>query len=514
VVDAQSGQPLDGVQVGVVGGGPGALTGPDGRFRLGDVPGPRVTLLVRRVGFRGLTETVAVGRTDLRLALTEAPRVLDQVIVTGTAQPVERRALGNAVTKIDAAAAQQTAPATSLTSLINGRAPGVVLVSGSGAVGAGPRFRVRGSASLSLGDQPLVYIDGVRLASDVATGPATQGPFGVVSRLNDLHPDDVESIEIVKGPAAATLYGTEANNGVIQVITKRGRSGRASLAADVRHGANWFADARDRIGYTYNRNPVTGEIQAWSAVEQEAARGTPIFTTGGTQQYNASLSGGGQQARYFVSSGYAREAGIEPTNEMWRYAGRANLTVAPAPGVDVNASVALTQQETLLPLEATTGVWYSTFFGQAPRTRADSLRRGFFSAPPEAWWSAFENSQRVGRTIGSLTVNHRLGGWFTQRLTAGYDEVGEHNVNLAQRMGPELRQFFGNPVSQNGNKTSVRRDLTVASVDYAGTARARLPRGITSATSGGAQFFRRNTSVLGARGEGFPTAGLTQVGST
>ena len=512
VVDAGSGRPLADVQVGIADGGLGAATGTDGRFRINNVPGTRVTLVVRRVGFRQTTETVAVGRTDLRIALTEAPRVLNEVVVTGTAEPVERRALGNSVTKISAADVQAIAPSSNATNLINGRAPGVVMVAGSGAVGSGPRFRIRGSSSLSLSDQPLVYIDGVRVASDVSTGPQTQF-FGsaVVSRLNDLNPDDIESVEIVKGPAAATLYGTEANNGVIQIITKRGRAGRTNLGVDVRQGANWFNDAQERIGYNYSKNPVTGAIDRWSAVEQEEARGTPIFRTGRNQQYNLNLSGGSPAARYFLSSGYQNDQGVEPTNFLWRYAGRANLNITATPSFDLNASVGITQQNIHLPLEAGGGMWFSAYFGQAPRTTADSLRRGFFSAPPEAFWNAFENYQRTSRTISSLTLNHRVGQWFSQRLTTGYDQTGEDNVGLTRRMGPELRQYFGNPVDQNGGKLSRRRELGVASVDYAGTAKATLPFGIASSTSGGAQFFRRNTYALAARGEGFPTSGLTQV---
>jgi TonB-linked SusC/RagA family outer membrane protein len=516
VVDA-TGRPLEGVQVAATSAGArgaiGAMTGADGRFRLAGLPtSGQVTLTVRRVGYRSLTETVAVGRTDVRLTLTEAARVLDQMVVTGTAQATERRAIGNSITSVDAATVQQVAPASSAASLINGRAPGVVMVQGSGAVGSGPRFRIRGSSSLSLSDQPLVYIDGVRMASDVSTGPQTQF-FGsaVVSRLNDLNPDDIESVEIVKGPAAATLYGTEANNGVIQIITKRGRAGRSSLGVDVRQGSNWFNDAQERIGYNYSKNAVTGAIDRWSAVEQEEARGTPLFRTGRNQQYNLALSGGSPAARYYLSSGYQNDQGVEPTNFLWRYAGRANLSITATPTFDLTASVGLTQQNIHLPLEAGGGMWFSAYFGQAPRTAADSLRRGFFSAPPEAFWNAFENYQRTSRTISSLTLNHRVGEWFSQRLTTGYDQTGEDNVGLTRRMGPELRQFFGNPVDQNGGKQSRRRELGVASVDYAGTAKATLPFGIASSTSGGAQFFRRNTYALLARGEGFPTSGLTQV---
>jgi len=515
VIDARTQRPVADVQVGIEGRAVGTTTNAGGQFRLTSLPGTQVTLVVRRVGYRAISESVAIGRTDVRIALVEAPRLLDQVVVSGTATPVERRSLGHSVTVVDAVAVQQLAPVPNTASLINGRAPGVVMVGGSGAIGSSPRFRIRGASSLSLSDQPLVYIDGVRMANDISTGPNTQF-FGsaVVSRLNDINPDDIESIEVIKGPAAATLYGTEANNGVIQIITKRGRAGRTTFTLDTRAGTNWYNDAQERIGYNINRNPITQQLQRWSAVEQEDARGTPIFKTGRTQQHNMSLSGGSEQVKYFLSSGYENTTGIEPTNDLWRYSGRANVTITPTRTLDVITSVGITQQNIRLPLEAGGGMWFSAYFGQAPRTSADSLRRGFFSAPPESFWNAFENYQRVSRTTSSITFNHRPAGWFTQRLIAGYDQTGEDNVALTQRMGPELRQFFGNPLDQNGTKTSRRRELSVASLDYGATARTQLPRGVVASTSAGAQFFRRNTYQLLARGEGFATGGLSVIDAT
>jgi TonB-linked SusC/RagA family outer membrane protein len=512
VVDARTQQPIAGVQINVVGTATGTATGEDGRFRLGGLSGTQVALRLRRVGFGSRTETVPIGSTDLRLTLSEAARLLDEVVVTGTAEPVERRAIGHAVTKVNAAEVQSLAPAQSTSSLINARAPSVVMIAGSGAVGSGPRIRIRGSSSFSLTDQPLIYVDGVRIANDVSTGPTSQF-FGsaVISRLNDIDPDDIESIEVVKGPAAATLYGTEANNGVIQIITKQGRPGRATFSLTAREGRNWFNDAEKRIGYSYTRNPTTGVVERWSAVEQERLRGTPIFKAGPVRAYDLAVSGGMPQVRYHLSTGYDNERGIEPTNHMWRATGRANISIAPRQNFDINASVGTLAQQIYVPLEAGGGMWFSAFFGQMPRTPADQLRRGFFSAPPEAFWNAFNVYQRVARTTSSLTLNHRPFAWLNHRLTVGHDVTGEDNVNETERMGPELRQFFTNPVDQNGNKFTRRRELSVASVDYAATAKATLWRGISSSTSGGAQFFRRNTYTLAARGEGFPAAGLTQV---
>src|SRR5439155_10457797 len=169
------------------------------------------------------SQRVQVGRSDLRLVMTEAAVELDELVVTGTAGAEQRRSVGNSVASLRAAELQEITPARDLTNLLNAKAPGVSVAPGTGTVGAGPRVTIRGQGSLSLSDQPLLYVDGVRVNNDVATGPKSQGyGSGVISRLNDFSPDEIESIQVIKGPAAATLYGTEAANGVIQIITKRG----------------------------------------------------------------------------------------------------------------------------------------------------------------------------------------------------------------------------------------------------------------------------------------------------
>jgi TonB-linked SusC/RagA family outer membrane protein len=510
VVDAISLSPLDGVQVGVQGTQLGATTDGAGRFRITGVSGSQVTLQLRRLGYRPANPIVRVGQTDLRLTLSISPAQLNEVVITGTAEPVERRALGNAVAKIDAAQVQSVAPSPNVSGLFNGRAPGVVMIAGSGAVGAGPRIRIRGSSSISLSDQPLIYIDGIRVANDISTGPTSQF-FGssVITRLNDIDPDDIESIEIVKGPAAATLYGTEANNGVIQIITKRGKVGRPVFSAIVRQGSNWYNNAEERIGLNFNRD-AAGSVQTWNPVATERSVGRELFRTGRTQNYNLGVNGGTEQVRYNVNGSYDNESGIEPTNGLWRGAGSANISMNPRPNFDLNASVGITRQNIHVPLEAGGGMWFSAYFGQAPRTDAERARRGYFSAPPDAFWAAFENYQALARTTGSLAMNHRLGEWLSQRLTVGNDLTNEDNVGYTERMGPELRRYFSNPVDQNGGKLSRKRDLNVSTVDYSGTIRANVFN-IGTNTSFGAQYFRRNTYIVAARGEEFPTAGLETI---
>jgi TonB-dependent SusC/RagA subfamily outer membrane receptor len=509
VVDARTLRGLDGAQVQVEGTTIGTITNGAGDFRLTGVTGTQVTLQVRRLGFRPATVQARVGQTGLRITMTEQVSSLSEVVITGTAEPVERRAIGNAVTKVDAASAQAIAPSPDVTNLLNGKAAGVVVTQGSGAVGSGPRIRIRGAASLSLSDQPLIYVDGVRIANDVSTGPRSQFfSSGVISRLNDIDPENIESMEIIKGPAAATLYGTEANNGVIQIITKRGKAGRPVFSMNARVGGNWFKDAEARIGQTFRRMP-DGSIESWNPVAADREAGLELFQTGISQSYNLGLNGGNDAVRYNFNGTYDNDKGIEPTNHLWRWAGAVMssfpISVARHPG-----GLQHDTAERQCPARSRGGMWFSAYFGQAPVTEAEKLRRGYFSAPPEAFWGAFKQYQALKRTTASLQFNHRLGTWLTQRLVVGNDLTGEDNVNQTQRMAPFFRQFFGSPTDQNGNKLTRRRELGVTSVDYAASLKQPL-FGLQTSTSFGAQYFKRQTYALAARGEGFPAGGLTLV---
>ena len=119
--------------------------------------------------------------------------------------------------------------------------PGVVVMPGTGMIGSGSKIRIRGQSTFSLSGDPLIYVDGVRVDNETGSGISVQAfGSGVVSRLNDFDPEHIESVEILKGPAAATLYGTEAARGVINIITKKGTPGVTRWSFTIKQGANWF----------------------------------------------------------------------------------------------------------------------------------------------------------------------------------------------------------------------------------------------------------------------------------
>jgi len=504
VIVAGSEAPLGSAQITAQGTNRLTLSDVNGRFRLTGLPAGEVVLEVRRVGFRPLTQRVAVGTDGVRLVLTETPLELNALVVTGQAGAVEKRAIGNSIPTIDAAGIAQAASVNTLSNLINGRAPGVVVTGGTGRAGAGTVINIRGRSTLSLTQQPLIYIDGVRVSNDVGTGPRVQGG-NVVSRLDDIDPEDIESIEIIKGPSAATLYGTEAANGVVQIITKKGGSGSPHFQAMTRQGTQWFMDAANRWPTNFAKD-ANGNIVTWNAVQSEAARGTPLFNTGHLQTYEVNLRGGERALNYYLSSSYDHDTGIEPNNRVGRFTGHANLTIAPRPEYDVSTSLHVIKGLSYLGNDYGSSRFFSGEFG-TPLT-VSGPTRGFFQAPPEALDAAFLNSQALNRFTGSVQLNHRPVHWFAQRLTLGLDQTNEDNQALSRYLPPQYVQFFGAVASQGGLNQDLR-NISYATADYSGTATFNLPKSLVSTSSIGGQLYRKRIDSTSITATQFPAPNLT-----
>ncbi|MFP5355663.1 MAG: TonB-dependent receptor plug domain-containing protein, partial [Gemmatimonadota bacterium] len=421
VVSATSGAPIPGTSVFVTATSQGTTTDANGRFRIGGLSGDSVSLSIRRIGFQAMTRTVRVGELDLRIALTERALELSQVVVTGTAGSAEKKAIGNVVTTVNASDVVATQPVRSFQDLLTGRAAGVSVVGSSGQVGSGSRIRVRGASSLSLNNDPLIYVDGVRVDNTQASGPTSQA-FGSapISRWNDFDPDDIESIEIIKGPAAATLYGTEASNGVVQIVTKRGSAGRPVWTFGTRLGANQVPDWEDRFYTNYGTIPRAGSTTARDTVTLSVRQlndslranfGNDIFRTGMLQEYNASVSGGSAAVRYFVGGSYEENQGVERANRLNRANVRANVTITPGETWNVQSSMGYTTGRTYVPYEAGGGgLTWGTYFSSPgflySGSNPGNPQLGFRSGPPNIYWEAYNIFQDADRFTGSTTIAH------------------------------------------------------------------------------------------------------------
>ncbi len=509
VLDRTSGAPVPSAQISVAGTTLRTLSNAAGRFRFSDVPGTTAVLQVRVIGYRSLEDTVTVGSGDLRIALEPKALELDQVVVTGTPAATTTRELGNAVSRIDAASVTQTTPINDVQSLLNGRAAGVLIQPATGAVGSGSRIRIRGASSFSLSSQPLVYVDGIRVDADFASGPTNQD-FGSssISRFNDFNPDDIGSVEIAKGPAAATLYGTEASNGVVQIISKRGQPGPAHWDFTVRHGIDYFSNPDGRFPTNYQVDN-SGNLISINLRDLEAQVGD-IFRTGHIADYEASVSGGTNAVQYYVAAGTGLQGGPEPSNDFRHTSGHASITVAPTDKVTVTTNVGYVTGPTRLSCEAGCGGRMFTTFYMNPRNLG-TFRLGFHSGLPYAYDEEYNFAQGLDRFTGSIQVQHHPVSWFTHRVTFGVDRTHEVN-SLYQPLIDSLQQFFGSDAL--GYIAITNRAVENTTLDYAATATLNLSPTLRSSSSAGLQYYHALIDTTFADGQFFPAPGLSAIDAT
>jgi TonB-dependent starch-binding outer membrane protein SusC len=241
---------------------------------------------------------------------------LNQIVVSGTTGNQERRAQAAVVGSIDATELVRQAPITNVTQLLQSRLPGVSVVESSGVTGASARINLRGAPSINLSNQPLVFLDGVRIDGgarslvNVSGSPATVGQ--APSALNDLNPADIETIEVVKGPAAATLYGADASAGVIQIITKKGRVGSRRFAQELTFE---YGTIDPNFTIPTNYRPCTAALIALTSpsplcrgqavgtvVSDNPAERIGAFRDGSVQSLHYNARGGGENYGFFASS--------------------------------------------------------------------------------------------------------------------------------------------------------------------------------------------------------------------
>ncbi len=534
VVDSSGQRPLVGAQVVVAGTQQGVLTDNRGAFTISNLSGAEVTVEVVMLGYRPFERTVSVGSADLLFQLTEAAIALDGLVVTGTAGERQRRSIGNVVGRLDAVELQQIAPSMHVQDMLSAQVPGVRIMQSGGEIGTGGTTRIRGTSSLTLSGNPLLYIDGVRVDGSDFTGGVGTFAFAagnLPSRMNDLNPEDIESIEVIKGPAAATLYGTEASNGVIHIITKKGARGAPQVNMRMREGAYWLPDAVNHFHPTYFRcsgvsqqadvDPMLqcdpGEIVEVNVLQLDRdLRGDEWFRTGRQPSIGADVTGGSESVRYFFSADWAREEGYLPYNWQNRLSGRANLGYTPTDQMNIDFSMggsrgrtrsASTQQ----PL-STHIIWSCPApgceAGSGLPNALDGPLRGYIGAVPEIFEREVEGFQNVDRLTASINVNHTPWSWFSHRLAVGTEFTTIQDTDL--RRGTRSVEFIGNSLNQGMKRVGTTRG-THFTFDYGASGAWEATEGLTLTTSLGAQYFERRQESSQARGDVFPLEALETV---
>ncbi len=326
--EAASQRPVPGVQVFIPGTQMTATTDAQGRFELAGVPAGGAQVRVRAPGYSSaLATTMVVGGQTVTVdfALNTSVIALDEVVVTGTGSSSERKQLGNTIATVKADMVED-APVQNFSEAISAREAGVSILPSSGLAGEGARIRIRGNASLSQNNEPVVYVDGVRIDNGGGFTNMGAGGGGTASRLDDINPEMIERVEILKGAAAATLYGSEASAGVIQIFTKKGTQGRPKFSFRVDQGMSRFPTnmkqssgfARtqaqaDRVAgimrsfMTFNDADGNGALSPYEVLEVPLA--TQYFGTGYNATYSGNVTGGGSDATYNLAARWTRDDG-------------------------------------------------------------------------------------------------------------------------------------------------------------------------------------------------------------
>ncbi len=516
VTDSAGGRPLAGVTITVVGEGDrqlgGVRTDASGRYTLGAVAAGSVQLRARMFGYgpKDRNGTAAAGQTlTVDFALSQRSIQLDQIVVTGTGGSVERRSVGNVIETINASDVLKTSAPRSVEQLIGARTPGVVVLPATGQVGTGAQIRVRSVGSLSLSTDPIVYIDGVRMDASSARGPTQRGGAGA-SRLNDINPEDIETIEIIKGPAAATLYGTEASNGVVQIITKRGSNSTPHWDFTTRQGTNWLANPEGRAGLLWSKNATSGQLESLNLYRYASDSGQgPIFQNGRNRGYTANLHGGNDITRYYLSSSYDDDVGVVAWNYDKKFAGRANIDIEANKKLRIEGSlgyirdrIRLAQNGSINPDPFSNLVW---------GRRSLIPTTGGFGFAPANLWDDVEDRADVDRMTTSVTARYAPAAWFTHRLAVGLDVNSENNSTLYPRETAENAGFYGS--NGLGAKTVERASRNFLTLDYSGNLKYSL-RTYDFTTTMGFQAYRSELSNISASGTTFPAAPITTVSGT
>ena len=460
-VQDATGQPLAGAQVSVEGTTIGGLSNNDGRYLLNAVPAGDHDITVVLLGYTGMTQSVTVqaGETTVRdFVLQLTALSMDEIVVTATGEQ-RRREIGNAVAKIETSMLTEVAPVTSFQELLQGRASGVSVIPSDGTVGTGARIRIRGISSATLSPDPLVYVDGIRVNSG---SPSLGGDQyiggGEPSFFNDLNPEEIESIEIVKGPSAATLYGTQAANGVIWITTKRGTEGPPRWNIWVEQGLSQDQAEYPGIYYSQGRG-ANGQMRLCLPMHQAMGQCTieQLYTrnlltepeyspikNGHRQQYGAQVSGG-NNVRYFVSAEWENETGVVQMpqisreflyeergtdvipeeqlypNELNKVNLRANLSADVRDNMDLNVSMGVVKSDVYFPQTGDNleGIYGTAIFGTANPAAPSPF--GF--APPDQNFAHIV-WRETDRFINSGRLNWRPTDFVTAHATVGLDYTG------------------------------------------------------------------------------------------
>ncbi|HTK54587.1 MAG TPA: SusC/RagA family TonB-linked outer membrane protein [Gemmatimonadaceae bacterium] len=560
VTDSETSAPIPNAQVTVNGlTRIGTTTDANGDFTIRGLAAGAYTLRATRLGYAPREVSVDVpsdGNVTVNIAMAHAVARLEEIVTTATGD-VSRREVGNVIATVNADSIVSAAPITNVGELLQGRTAGVQVLQTYGVIGGSPNIRIRGIGSLSGSNEPLVVIDGARFSNENEPGNVS----GIrQNRLSTIDPEEIESLDVIKGPSAAALYGTAAANGVIIIKTKHGRAGSTKWRVFAEGGASAIPDNYPANYWSFGRN-ITNGVTGTAAIHctlAASAQGqcvidsttsfnpwkdprTDPFQNGPTSRYGAQANGGNDQIRFFVSADrdvetgpykmpafeqnrLITERGFTPSgtqirpNQLHQTSLRGNFTFSLAKNATLDVTSGYQDRENLTPFDG-------TFF--------QGLSNQLFSAPGFVTASNGTAGQFVGdifsvgqreqleRFFGSVTANYTPRAWLQLTAGGGIDNANSNNAQFQFPGQGPTTSAWGPTAAQGFSGVDITR---ANSLQYTANAQAQATRqlsgSLTSVSTIGGQWFKSGTYQLFGEGYGLgvgattPTAAAQRLATT
>ncbi|WP_430809356.1 MULTISPECIES: SusC/RagA family TonB-linked outer membrane protein [unclassified Carboxylicivirga] len=466
VTDSESGEPMPGVSVVVRGTTIGTVTNVDGYYSL-SVPDDATNLLFSFVGMK--TQDVIIGgRTSINIVLESESIGVDEVVVTAMGIRKEKKALNYSTQKVESELITN-ASQPNVTNALQGKVAGVSVQQSSGMPGASSYMTIRGATSLSGDNQPLFVVDGMPIESgsifvSAATVDRVSGS-DASSRSLDIDPEDIESVDVLKGPAASALYGLRASNGVVLITTKSGK-GLKSKEGRVTVSTSYTMDVVTKTpnlqstfaqgnggsfsqGTSMSWGPRISELGEYVNNVGKTVTGRvydnvdPLFRDGGTLTTNVNFSRGTDTGNYSVSFGYTDQTGIIPTTGMTRYTGKVNADFNITDKLKVGGTAMFADMEVgKLPSGSNlSNPLFTTYFAPrsydlwgTPYAKEDDpyAQIHYRSAMDNPRWSLANNdfSEYNDRMIGNVHFSYQPFDYLTFKYQIGIDYISNHQKEV------------------------------------------------------------------------------------
>lgn len=468
------GEPLIGAYIVEKGTTRGTVTDIDGNFSL-EIPSESTILVASYTGFAS-KEVAVDGSSGLtEITLLEDITSLDEVVVTGLASSVKRSNLANAVASIKAKELTGVTSQSTVDGALYGKFTGAEIRANSGAPGGGFSVRLRGVTSVNLNQQPLFIVDGVfldnstiSLGTDVVTAAAGGGNTATnqddaSNRIADIIPEDIETIEILKGASAAAIYGVGGAGGVVLIKTKNGgynQETKINLSQTV-GVSNPIQLLGDRGWDRAKVVSVFGEDEA-VRFDQNGVRDYErlLFDNSPIRTITAlSASGGSNKTKFYVSGTYRLEDGLVPNTGYDKGSARVNIGHKLTDDIEINVStsyVASTADRGLFNnSNANTTVGYALAFTR-PWDDLLADRNGNFPANGRVGSNVIEtvnvitNREKINRFFGSFSGTYNIITQDNQTLKFGFEAGLDQYTHRARGLFPQSLSYYRDPSSLRG----------------------------------------------------------------